>query len=63
MYHNSVRRRPYFSVEDLNATIAAAQALDATVAVEPTKLPDGSHHAILVDPQGARFGVIQLVHE
>ncbi|MGW4474674.1 VOC family protein [Nonomuraea sp. NPDC004354] len=49
----------YFAVADLDATIATARSLGATVLVESMDAPPG-RFGMLVDPQGAAFSVIQL---
>ncbi|MFI6503443.1 VOC family protein [Nonomuraea typhae] len=51
----------YFSVADLDATLARAREKGATVVVDKVEAPPGPF-SILTDPQGAAFAVIQL-HE
>ncbi|MDP8978075.1 MAG: VOC family protein [Actinomycetota bacterium] len=48
----------YFAVEDTEAAAAAAQELGGTVRVPPTDSPYG-RFAVLSDPQGAVFTVMQ----
>ncbi|MEZ0090289.1 VOC family protein [Streptacidiphilus sp. EB129] len=50
--------RPYFEVEDCDATVAKATALGAKVIMEPATMPEVGRMAELVDPHGARFSVI-----
>ena len=50
----------YFAVEDCDKTAAAAGANGGTVYVEPTDIPNAGRFAVLADPQGAAFAVIQL---
>jgi uncharacterized protein len=56
---NSSQWLTYVTVPDLDATIAAATAAGATVAVKPTKIKDRGRGALLLDPQGAPFGLLQ----
>ncbi|MGV8987420.1 MAG: VOC family protein [Cypionkella sp.] len=49
----------YFAVDNADATVAAAQALGAKVNVPPTDIPNTGRFAVLADPQGASFGVLQ----
>ena len=48
---------PYIGITDVDATIAAAAQLGGRVQTAPTPLPNGGVYAVLVDPQGAAFGV------
>ena len=48
---------PYISTADVDATIEAASRLDARVTTPATALPNGGRYAVLVDPQGAPFGI------
>jgi len=48
----------YYLVDDAAATAARATELGGTVIVAPTEI-DGDRFAILEDPQGAVFGVLQ----
>jgi predicted enzyme related to lactoylglutathione lyase len=49
----------YFAVADGDAAVAKATKGGASVTVPPTDIPAG-RFAVLSDPQGAMFGVIQL---
>jgi predicted enzyme related to lactoylglutathione lyase len=49
----------YFAVDDTDATVAKAKELGGGVAVEPMDIPDVGRFAILTDPHGAAFAVIQ----
>ena len=49
----------YFAVADCDAAVAKASDSGAGVTVPPTDIPVG-RFAVLSDPQGAMFGVIQL---
>jgi predicted enzyme related to lactoylglutathione lyase len=48
----------YFAVEDADATVARAVELGATVLMPPIDSPAG-RFAMLTDPQGATFSIIQ----
>jgi uncharacterized protein len=48
----------YFSVANTDDTVERGQELGATVMSPAMDIPQG-RFAILVDPQGATFGVIQ----
>jgi predicted enzyme related to lactoylglutathione lyase len=50
----------YIAVANIDATLEAAQALDATVLMPPTELPSVGRMATLRDPQGGLFSVIQM---
>jgi predicted enzyme related to lactoylglutathione lyase len=47
----------YTDVPDIGAAVATAQRLGGRVVKGVTPIPDGGQYAILVDPQGAHFGV------
>ncbi|GAA2784473.1 hypothetical protein GCM10020219_064990 [Nonomuraea dietziae] len=49
----------YFAVADLDATMARAQSLGATVLIDSMDSPPGRFGMIL-DPQGAALSLIQL---
>jgi len=49
--------RPYISTRDVDATVEAASRLGGRIETPPTPLPDGGRYAVLVDPQGAPFGI------
>jgi hypothetical protein len=48
---------PYLGVTDVDAAAATATRLGGRAQTPPTDLPNGGRHAVLVDPQGATFGV------
>jgi hypothetical protein len=48
---------PYVGVPDVDAAAATATRLGGRAQTPPTDLPNGGRHAVLVDPQGATFGV------
>jgi hypothetical protein len=52
----------YFAVADADATVARAQELGGTVQVQPMDIPPG-RFAVITDPQGATFAVIQATPE
>ena len=47
----------YIGTTDVDEAIAAATALGGRVLTPATALPNGGRYAVLVDPQGAAFGV------
>ena len=49
----------YFSVDDADEAVATARELGATIVREPTDSPFG-RMAVLIDPQGATFHVMEL---
>ena len=49
----------YFAVADVDATVAKARYLGASVMVEATDIPDIGRFAILFDPQGAVFSIFK----
>ncbi len=52
----------YFGVEDLHATIARAQAADGSVLVPASSLGELGSFAVLSDPTGAVFTVMQATY-
>ncbi len=48
---------PYVGVTDVDATAATATRLGGRAHTPPADLPNGGRHAVLVDPQGATFGI------
>ena len=50
----------FVEVDDVDATVAQATALGATVVIPKSVLPDGDTMAVLVDPAGISFGVCRL---
>ena len=55
--HNLVQL--FVEVDDVDATIAKATSLGAKIIVPKSALPDGDVLAILLDPVGLSFGVMQ----
>jgi predicted enzyme related to lactoylglutathione lyase len=51
----------YFAVEDCDATIEKAQSLGGKVEVQPMEVKNVGRFAILLDPQGGHFAVIQML--
>lgn len=49
----------YFAVDDADATVAAATVKGATVIVPPADIPGTGRFAVLIDPQGATFSILQ----
>ncbi len=49
----------YFAVEDTDATVARAEELGGAVAAPAFDVPGVGRMAVLTDPQGAVFAVIQ----
>jgi predicted enzyme related to lactoylglutathione lyase len=49
----------YFAVDDADGTAADAKAAGGSVLKEPADIPGTGRFAILADPQGAGFGVLQ----
>lgn len=49
----------YIQVEDLVAAVEQAQGLGASVTQPPTRLPGGTHLAVLTDPEGHVFGMVE----
>lgn len=48
---------PYIQVATVDGFVTQARNLGATVAQEPTELPDHSWYAVLIDPTGAPFAL------
>ncbi len=53
--------QPYFSVADIDASIAQAQASGGAIIIPKTEAPGAGHFAYMADPAGARFYIIQLI--
>jgi predicted enzyme related to lactoylglutathione lyase len=51
----------YFSVADCDAITEAAQELGARARIPPKDIPNVGRFAVLIDPQGAQFAIVQLV--
>lgn len=49
----------YVSVENADATAAQASALGARVVVPPADIPGTGRFAVMIDPQGAGFAILQ----
>lgn len=49
----------YTAVDDADATVTKAKDLGATVVVPPTDIPGTGRFSVLIDPQGAVFGILQ----
>jgi len=49
----------FVAVEDVAGAVDEAERLGARVVVPPTTLPDGDTMAVLADPAGISFGVVQ----
>lgn len=49
----------YFAVSDADVTAAQAEALGATIVVPPSDIPGTGRFAMLIDPQGAGFAILQ----
>ena len=47
-------------VDDIDATIARATKLGASVIIPKSVLPDGDAMAVLLDPVGVSFGLCQI---
>lgn len=53
----------FVDVEDVDESVRRAQELGARVLVPPQRLPDGERMAILHDPQGLSFGLVQRTRD
>ncbi|MDB5666187.1 VOC family protein [Cypionkella sp.] len=49
----------YIAVDNADETVAQAKDLGATVVVPPTDIPGTGRFSVLIDPQGAAFGILQ----
>lgn len=49
----------YFAVENADDAVAKARELGATIMREPTPIPTVGRFALITDPQGAGFGVLE----
>ena len=54
--------QPYFSVADIDASIAQAQSSGGAIIIPKTEAPGAGHFAYLSDPAGAHFYIIQLLN-
>lgn len=50
----------YFAVEDCDVTLEKAVSLGGKIEMQPMEIPDVGRFAIVQDPQGAYFTVIQM---
>ena len=50
---------PYFGTADIAGSVAKAKELGATVQVEPTEIGGAMSFAVLADPAGATFALLQ----
>lgn len=50
----------YFSVNDVEASAAQAEALGGTVLMPPTDFPGVGRFSLVQDPQGARFAIMTM---
>jgi predicted enzyme related to lactoylglutathione lyase len=53
----------YVEADDVDATVNKAKSLGATVMAGPGDIPNVGRYAVLMDPQGAAFGVYKSVRE
>ncbi len=53
----------YFAVNDVDASVATIESNDGSVFVPPMDLPGVGRMAVVADPQGAMFSIIELVNE
>ncbi|MBV9100580.1 MAG: VOC family protein [Candidatus Dormibacteraeota bacterium] len=51
--------QPYIAVDNADATAAKAKELGATVMVEPADIPNTGRFAVIGDPLGGVFGILQ----
>ncbi|MDS9467014.1 VOC family protein [Paracoccus sp. MBLB3053] len=49
----------YYDVDDADAAAAKVQSMGGKVHVEPSDIPGTGRFAVLADPQGAAFGILQ----
>lgn len=52
--------KPYFMVEDTDASFANAKSLGVNDTYGPMDIPDVGRFAVLIDPQGASFAIITM---
>jgi predicted enzyme related to lactoylglutathione lyase len=50
----------YFGIDDCDGAARKAESLGARILVPPTDIPEVGQFAVMNDPQGAMFSVIQL---
>jgi predicted enzyme related to lactoylglutathione lyase len=51
---------PYFAVDDTDATVQKTESLGGRVYMPGTDIPNVGRFAVLADPQGASFAIIQV---
>ncbi len=51
---------PYYGVADCDGTVKKAEGLGANVVVPPMDVPNVGRTAVLADPQGATFSIMQF---
>jgi len=51
----------YFAVENCEQSVESAQALGATICVPVTDIPEVGRFAVINDPQGATFSIIEVL--
>ncbi len=49
----------YFATDDIEASVARVTALGGSVSVPPTEIPVGKF-AVVADPEGAFFSLVQM---
>ena len=49
----------YFAVTDADSVAARAKELGGSVVTEPMDIPEVGRFAVIHDPQGAHFGILQ----
>ena len=49
----------YIAVDDADALVEKATALGGSIVVHPTDIPNTGRFAMLIDPQGASFAILQ----
>lgn len=52
---------PYFAVANCDSSAAKSKSLGGSAHVPPTDIPNVGRFAVLADPQGAVFAIVQLV--
>ncbi len=52
----------YFNVDDIDATLTKATTLGGKILVPKTGVPNVGHFAMITDPEGITFGVMQPNH-
>lgn len=52
----------YFNVDDIDATLTKAANMGGSVLVPKTAVPGVGHFAMVTDPEGITFGIMQSSH-